>query len=103
MTPEEIKANIRQLDFNAYKEVVDLLTEHNLPHQVVDQLLSIINESNMRNFFIGTYTTANNLLTNAEFNSYYAEKLIEKVNKFNKKNQKQNEQHSNNQIGRAHV
>jgi hypothetical protein len=89
MTPEEIKDNIKQLDFNAYKQIVDIALIHNLPHQVVDQLCDIVNESNMRNFYIGSYSTANNILTNEEFNRIYSEKLIEKVNKYNQKNQKQ--------------
>lgn len=84
MTSEEITANIRQLDFNAYKKVVDIALKFELPHQVVDQLCDIINETNMRNFYIGTYTTANILLTNDEFNRIYGQKLIDNLNKFNK-------------------
>lgn len=90
MSNEEIKANIDLLKFSPYDTCIDICSKHNVPFDAIEQLVNLIQEAQMREFYIATYTTARILMSNDEFNRIYKDELIEKVNKYSKpKNQNQ--------------
>jgi hypothetical protein len=90
MSNEEIKANIDLLKFNPSDICIDICSKYNLHFNAIEQLVNLIHEAQMREFYIATYTTARILMSNDEFNRIYKEELIQKVNKYSKqKNQNQ--------------